>query len=87
MKRNTLKVALALVITSLCACYRNSERSNVYAILLNTSKFWFNYRQITNTLMFYKLLKQNGIPDENVSLCYYFAEVYKILLLDSAVFT
>ena len=40
----------------------------MYVLLMNTSKFWFNYRQTTNTLYFYRLLRDRGIPDENILL-------------------
>ncbi len=45
-----------------------NKHSNNWAVLVDTSRFWFNYRHIANTLSFYHILKQNGIPDSNIIL-------------------
>lgn len=42
--------------------------SNNWAVLVCTSRFWFNYRHIANTLSFYHIVKQQGIPDSNIIL-------------------
>lgn len=41
---------------------------NNWAILVCTSRFWFNYRHVSNTLSFYHIIKKNGIPDSNIIL-------------------
>lgn len=33
-----------------------------------TSRFWFNYRHIANTLSMYRTVKRLGIPDSNIIL-------------------
>lgn len=33
-----------------------------------TSRFWFNYRHIANTLSIYHTIKSHGIPDSNIIL-------------------
>jgi glycosylphosphatidylinositol transamidase (GPIT) subunit GPI8 len=33
-----------------------------------TSRFWFNYRHIANTLSIYRTVKRLGIPDSNIIL-------------------
>ena len=33
-----------------------------------TSRFWFNYRHVANTLSFYHTVKRLGIPDSNIVL-------------------
>jgi GPI-anchor transamidase subunit K len=60
--------ALLLILLVLLSSLAEARRSKNYAILINTSKFWFNYRQTTNSLLIYNFLKENGIPDENVQL-------------------
>ena len=33
-----------------------------------TSRFWFNYRHVANTLSFYHTVKRLGIPDSHIVL-------------------
>ena len=44
------------------------EHTNNWAVLVSTSKFWFNYRHAANTLSFYHAVKEFGIPDANILL-------------------
>jgi hypothetical protein len=37
-------------------------------VLVATSKYWYNYRHIANTLSFYRTVKRLGIPDSNIIL-------------------
>ena len=37
-------------------------------MIVSSSRYWFNYRHTTNALSIYQLLKQNGIPDDNIVL-------------------
>lgn len=53
-----------LVLISLICVIQAS--SNLYAILVSTSKYWFNYRQSANIIKIYHHLKQFGIDDEDV---------------------
>ena len=39
-----------------------------WAIILNSSKFWFNYRHTVNALMMYQTLKRYGFSDERIIL-------------------
>lgn len=57
---------LILILLVLVSPITEARRSKNYAFLINSSKFWFNYRQTTNSLLIYNFLKENGIPDENV---------------------
>ncbi|KAL7752683.1 glycosylphosphatidylinositol anchor biosynthesis [Sorochytrium milnesiophthora] len=41
---------------------------NNWAVLVCTSRFWFNYRHIANTLSMYRTVKRLGIPDSNILL-------------------
>ncbi|RKP04994.1 peptidase C13 family-domain-containing protein, partial [Thamnocephalis sphaerospora] len=42
--------------------------TNNWAVLVCTSRFWFNYRHIANTLSIYRTVKRLGIPDSNIIL-------------------
>ncbi|KAL6538258.1 hypothetical protein OROGR_012246 [Orobanche gracilis] len=42
--------------------------TNNWAILVCTSRFWFNYRHMANTLSLYRTVKRLGIPDERIIL-------------------
>ena len=45
-----------------------NNNNNNHAILVDASRFWFNYRHAANTLAVYKTIKRFGIPDENIIL-------------------
>ena len=62
-------VLLALVRDAVLASgsYGN-QKGNTWAVLVDTSMFWFNYRHASGTLAFYRTVKQLGIPDEQVIL-------------------
>jgi hypothetical protein len=40
--------------------------TNNWAVLVCTSRFWFNYRHIANTLSLYRTVKRLGIPDSRI---------------------
>ncbi|RKO99549.1 hypothetical protein CXG81DRAFT_5834, partial [Caulochytrium protostelioides] len=42
--------------------------ANNWAVLVCTSRFWFNYRHVANTLSIYHTVKRLGIPDSNIIL-------------------
>ena len=44
-----------------------NHTSNV-AIIVSSSRYWFNYRHVTNALSIYHLLKRGGITDDNIVL-------------------
>uniref|UniRef100_A0A3Q2YG35 GPI-anchor transamidase n=2 Tax=Hippocampus comes TaxID=109280 RepID=A0A3Q2YG35_HIPCM len=46
----------------------NSGHTNNWAILACTSRFWFNYRHVANTLSVYRSVKRLGIPDSQIVL-------------------
>ena len=49
----------------------NVHPSNIHAVLVSTSRYWFNYRHAINALGMYELFRKNGIPDENIILSTY----------------
>jgi glycosylphosphatidylinositol transamidase (GPIT) subunit GPI8 len=45
-----------------------NDPTNNHAVIVSSSRYWFNYRHVNNALVFYQLCKANGIPDENIIL-------------------
>lgn len=52
---------------SIVTCLRAAHTSN-WAVLVSTSRFWFNYRHLSNTLSLYRTVKRLGIPDSQILL-------------------
>ena len=46
----------------------NHGHSNNWAVLVDTSRFWFNYRHVANVLSIYRSVKRLGIPDSQIIL-------------------
>uniref|UniRef100_A0A0N5A9X2 GPI-anchor transamidase n=1 Tax=Syphacia muris TaxID=451379 RepID=A0A0N5A9X2_9BILA len=44
------------------------NHANNWAVLVCTSRFWFNYRHVANVLSLYHSVKRLGIPDSNIIL-------------------
>lgn len=44
------------------------NHTNNWAVLVCTSRYWFNYRHIANTLSIYRSIKKLGIPDSHIIL-------------------
>lgn len=42
--------------------------SNNWAVLACTSRYWFNYRHVSNTLSMYYIIRKMGIPDNQIIL-------------------
>ncbi|KOB67889.1 Phosphatidylinositol glycan [Operophtera brumata] len=67
---------LALIITGLSVTigvqipeeFQKSNHSNNWAVLVDTSRFWFNYRHVANVLSIYRSVKRLGIPDSQIIL-------------------
>ena len=55
---------LALVVSS-TPVWANH---NNWAVLIDTSAFWFNYRHASNVLSVYQHIKARGIPDSQIIL-------------------
>jgi len=49
-------------------CLSVTAHSNNYAILVSTSRFWFNYRHSANVLSLYHTVKALGVPDSQIIL-------------------
>ena len=44
------------------------KKSNNWAVLVCTSKYFFNYRHLSNVLAVYQEVKRSGIPDSQIIL-------------------
>ncbi|KAL2347379.1 hypothetical protein Fmac_001379 [Flemingia macrophylla] len=70
-----MKVVLMIMLTFLSysvayssSSYKTTMHTNNWAVLVCTSRFWFNYRHMANTLSLYRTVKRLGIPDERIIL-------------------
>jgi glycosylphosphatidylinositol transamidase (GPIT) subunit GPI8 len=73
VKRNLVSVLLIILSAShilLAAAAQSwgSNHTSNWAVLVATSKYWYNYRHMANTLSFYRTVKRLGIPDSNIIL-------------------
>lgn len=57
-----------LIATALFASVALGEHTNNWAVLVGTSRFWFNYRHLANVLAMYRTVKRLGIPDSQIIL-------------------
>ncbi|WFD30268.1 deoxyhypusine synthase [Malassezia sp. CBS 17886] len=48
--------------------HRASKHTNNWAVLVCTSRFWFNYRHMANVLGMYRTVKRLGVPDSHIIL-------------------
>ncbi|KAH0839135.1 hypothetical protein AYO21_04728 [Fonsecaea monophora] len=55
--------ALFALVALTCAAHTSN-----WAVLVSTSRFWFNYRHLANTLSLYRTVKRLGIPDSQILL-------------------
>lgn len=54
---------LTCLVAATCA-----EHTSNWAVLVSTSRFWFNYRHLANVLSLYRTVKRLGIPDSQIIL-------------------
>jgi GPI-anchor transamidase subunit K len=62
-----MKSFIALAVVALLTISHAAHTSN-WAVLVSTSRFWFNYRHLANTLSLYRTVKRLGIPDSQILL-------------------
>jgi hypothetical protein len=44
------------------------RHNNNWAVILSSSKYWFNYRHNTNAMSIYRTVRELGIPDSQILL-------------------
>jgi len=59
---------MRLLLLSLSLLLHYSTASNNFAVIVNTSRYYFNYRHAANALAVYHSVKAQGIPDSNIIL-------------------
>ncbi len=58
---------LLLVQTVLVSTVSSAtDPENIHAVLVSSSRYWFNYRHANNILAMYSRLRQNGVPSANI---------------------
>jgi len=79
---NMATFMFCLALLSTCALYSTSAdidrngvgdffqsgHTNNWAVLVDTSRFWFNFRHVANVLSIYRSVKRLGIPDSQIIL-------------------
>jgi phosphatidylinositol glycan class K len=66
MKLSPLSLLLPAALSLLPAA--SAEHTSNWAVLVGTSRFWFNYRHLANVLSLYRTVKRLGIPDSQIIL-------------------
>ncbi|KAL1871571.1 hypothetical protein VTK73DRAFT_2035 [Phialemonium thermophilum] len=64
---SSLPVAIQVAVFGL-ATFAGAEHTSNWAVLVSTSRFWFNYRHLANVLSIYRTVKRLGIPDSQIIL-------------------
>ncbi|ESW99739.1 hypothetical protein KL918_001325 [Ogataea parapolymorpha] len=65
-----LKILWSAFLLASCLALNTTEprHTNNWAVLVSTSRFWFNYRHMANVLSMYRTVKRLGIPDSQIIL-------------------
>lgn len=63
-----LNLPSALLALLTLADVASATHTSNWAVLVSTSRFWFNYRHLANTLSLYRTVKRLGIPDSQIIL-------------------
>eukprot|EP00117_Sycon_ciliatum_P031942 scpid48102/ scgid24886/ GPI-anchor transamidase; GPI8 homolog; Phosphatidylinositol-glycan biosynthesis class K protein len=59
---------VTLLLTQNFVFSSDLRHTNNWAVLVCTSRYWFNYRHVANTLSVYRSVKRLGIPDSQIIL-------------------
>ncbi|XP_065068412.1 GPI-anchor transamidase-like [Rhopilema esculentum] len=65
IRHRSLLLLISYLFLNLVSARRHT---NNWAVLVSTSRFWFNYRHAANTLSIYRSIKRLGIPDSHIIL-------------------
>lgn len=72
MNFNALFILLCSVVTLVTADrvsqFLQNKHTNNWAVLVCSSRYWFNYRHVANALSIYRTVKRLGIPDSRIIL-------------------
>ncbi|XP_075217002.1 putative GPI-anchor transamidase [Lycorma delicatula] len=64
----TMKSSVFIAILLGVLFFVDCRHTNNWAVLVDTSRFWFNYRHVANVLSIYRSVKRLGIPDSQIIL-------------------
>ncbi|KAL8712575.1 MAG: hypothetical protein Q9220_003106 [cf. Caloplaca sp. 1 TL-2023] len=64
----TLTLLSLLPLTFATSSAPTTPHTSNWAVLVSTSRFWFNYRHLANVLSLYRTVKRLGIPDSQIIL-------------------
>lgn len=67
-KSFTLVCLVVVVLQFNAVRIAQARHTNNWAVLVDTSRFWFNYRHVANVLSIYRSVKRLGIPDSQIIL-------------------
>lgn len=59
---------IAFLLFFFLGSFTCAEHTSNWAVLVSTSRFWFNYRHLANVLSLYRTVKRLGIPDSQIIL-------------------
>eukprot|EP01066_Platyproteum_vivax_P004530 Platyproteum_vivax@DN15889_c0_g1_i1.p1 len=59
---------LCLIFCALLVLCHCDDNRNNWAVIVDTSRYWYNYRHVANSLSFYHTVKRLGIPDSQIIL-------------------
>lgn len=59
---------LFLILLAAFVSHSSGTPNDNWAVLVCSSRYWFNYRHVANTLAMYRTVKRMGIPDSQVIL-------------------
>ena len=62
------RLSITLLFYLLLVSVVHATHTNNWAVLVSTSRFWFNYRHMANVLSVYRTVKRLGIPDSQIIL-------------------
>ncbi|OWZ22046.1 GPI-anchor transamidase [Phytophthora megakarya] len=69
MTQRTLSLWVSLLLALSCVSGEAYHRhTNNWAVIVDTSRFWSNYRHVANALSLYHSVKRLGIPDSQIIL-------------------
>ncbi|CAK7240782.1 MAG: glycosylphosphatidylinositol anchor biosynthesis [Sporothrix thermara] len=68
MKLSSWLSAVPALLAGFAASPAAAEHTSNWAVLVCTSRFWFNYRHLANALSMYRTVKRLGIPDSQIIL-------------------
>ncbi|RKF60594.1 GPI-anchor transamidase [Golovinomyces cichoracearum] len=66
--KNWNEIPMIFLFVLVASTLISTEHTSNWAVLVSTSRFWFNYRHLANVLSLYRTVKRLGIPDSQIIL-------------------